>query len=83
MWRVETGLYKPKHIYDWMSDSDDAAFKRRRNWLDNSPYSPINLIYTGEALIPKVGGPVFPKIKKKRKKNKKAISVLEGMLLGK
>jgi len=75
--RVETGLYKPKHIYDWMRKSDDAAFKQRRDWLKKSPYSPMNWAYTGT---------VLPKVRKKRKKKKstdEALTILEGMLAGK
>jgi hypothetical protein len=73
--RVETGLYKPKHMYDWMRKSDDAFFKQRRDWLKKSPYSPMNWAYTGT---------VLPKVRKtkKRKKNQEAVSVLEGMLAG-
>ena len=80
--RVETGLYRPKHLYDWMRNSDDAFFKQRKDWLDNSPYSPINTIYTGE----RIGGigPAFREVekKKKRRKNQEAVNVLEGMLAG-
>ena len=81
--RVETGLYKPKHLYDWMRDSDDAYFKQRKDWLYNNPYSPINWAYTGERMFGV--GPVLPKIrkKKKRRKNQEAMTVLEGMLAGK
>ena len=73
--RVETGLYKPKYMYDWMRKSDDAFFKQRRDWLKKSPYSPMNWAYTGT---------VLPKVRKtkKRKKNQEAVSVLEGMLAG-
>jgi hypothetical protein len=83
MWRVETGMYKPKHFFDWMRKSDDPIYKVRRNWLDNSPYSPVNWMYTGE----RIGGvgPALPRIEKKRKKrkNQEAVNVLEGMLAGK
>ena len=81
--RVETGLYKPKHLYDWMRDSDDAYFKQRKDWLYNNPYSPINWAYTGERMFGV--GPALPKIKKKKKrrKNQEAMTVLEGMLAGK
>ena len=75
MFRVETGLYKPKHMYDWMRKSDDAFFKQRKNWLNKSPYSPMNWAYTG-TVLPKV------QKKKKRGKNQEAVSVLEGMLAG-
>jgi len=72
--RVETGLYKPKHIYDWMRKSDDAFYKQRKDWLKKSPYSPMNWAYTGT---------VLPKVKKKKKrKNAEAVNVLEGMLAG-
>ena len=75
MFRVETGMYKPKHLYDWMRTSDDAFYKQRRNWLNKSPYSPMNWAYTGT---------VLPKVKKakKRRKNQEAINVLQGMLAG-
>jgi hypothetical protein len=83
MWRVETGMYKPKHFFDWMRKSDDPIYKVRRDWLDNSPYSPINWMYTGE----RIGGigPALPRVEKKRKrrKNQEAVNVLEGMLAGK
>ena len=81
--RVETGLYKPKHLYDWMRDSDDAYFKQRKDWLYNNPYSPISWAYTGERMFGV--GPALPKIgkKKKRRKNQAAMTVLEGMLAGK
>ena len=75
MFRVETGLYKPKHMYDWIRKSDDPFFKQRKNWLDKSPYSPMNWAYTG-TVLPKV------KKKKKRRKNRDAVNVLEGMLAG-
>ena len=75
MFRVETGLYKPKHLYDWMRKSDDSFFKQRKDWLKRSPYSPMNWAYTGT---------VLPKVRKtkKRKKNQDAVNVLEGMLAG-
>ena len=76
MFRVETGLYKPKHLFDWMRKSDDAFYKQRKDWLNKSPYSPMNWAYTG-TVLPKV------KKKKKRSKNKEAVNVLEGMLAGK
>ena len=78
MFRVETGLYKPKHIFDWMRESDDPFYKQRRDWLENSPYSPTKWLYTGKVL-PKVE---FSKKKKKSKRKSEALQVLEGMLAG-
>ena len=79
--RVETGLYKPKHIYNWMRNSDDAFFKQRKDWLHRNPYSPLSWMYTGE----QVGGvgPAFPKARKRSSKNKEAVNILDGMLAGK
>jgi len=83
MGRVETGMYKPKHLYDWMRNSDDPIYKQRKDWLDNNPYSPVNWMYTGDRMFGV--GPVLPRIEKKRKKrkNQEAVNVLEGMLVGK
>jgi hypothetical protein len=83
MFRVETGLYKPKHMFDWMRNSDDAFFKQRKDWLDNNPYSPARWIYTGERMFGV--GPALPSLegrRKKSKKNKQAVNVLERMLAG-
>ena len=82
--RVETGLYKPKHIYDWMRTSGDPAYKDRQNWLHNNPYSPVNWMYTGERMFGV--GPALPKVerkKRKKRKNNEALNILEGMLTGK
>ena len=77
--RVETGLYKPKHLFKWLKDDESkesATYKIRQNWLDESPYSPKRL-YTGKFL---------PEIKGKRRKrrgtslNDRAIAVLDDML---
>ena len=83
MGRVETGMYKPKHLYDWMRKSDDPIYKQRKDWLDNNPYSPVNWMYTGDRMFGV--GPALPRIEKKRKrrKNQEAVNVLEGMLAGK
>ena len=83
MGRVETGMYKPKHLYDWMRESDDPIYKQRKDWLYNNPYSPINWMYTGDRMFGV--GPALPRVEKKRKrrKNQEAVNVLEGMLAGK
>ena len=83
MFRVETGLYKPKHMFDWMRKSDDAFFKQRKDWLYNNPYSPVQWAYTGDRMFGV--GPALPRIEKKRRKvkNQEAVNVLEGMLAGK
>jgi len=82
MGRVETGLYKPKHLYDWMRKSDDPIYKQRKDWLHNNPYSPVNWMYTGDRMFGV--GPALPRVEKKRKKkNQEAVNVLEGMLAGK
>ncbi len=83
MGRVETGMYKPKHLYDWMRESDDPIYKQEKIGYIITQYSPINWMYTGDRMFGV--GPALPRVEKKRKKrkNQEAVNVLEGMLAGK